>query len=796
MSGGSPQLDALRTPARRGLALLIVAWGAQAIITQTVLLREAIVLMSGSEFAWGVVLFAWLLGVAIGAAIGGRVAERLADQGRSTHTALVLVLLLLGVASCADIWFFRGARAWLGVDTGELLPLPKTAFAALLLVTPTSTFVGMAFPLACRVGRTAAADDGGLLSFGQVYTLESVGSLLGGTVFTFWMVEALAPIEAALVCLAVTAAIGTALLAMAANGRRRAVAPAVVAAAAIGMAALAGGRLNRGLVERRWHSIAPGYALVAEAETRYQNLAVGRRAGQFTLYSDGHVVADFPDPYTFVPLAHFWMCQHPSPRRVLVLGGGVEGLLAEILRHPVESVDYVEPDPRVIELVRPLLADADRRALADPRVAVHYTDARYFVKTQRDRFDLVIARLPDPTSALAARLYTDEFFGELRRAMTPKAVLCTMVAAAPGELSAASREYLASMRATLARRFADIIIGWGDPAQVLAATAPALISVEPSVLVGRFKERGIEAPLFDPAWFQGATDWLDPDKVSWRKRDLDAATSPPVSTDLWPIVYLQRLTLWERATSGGLATGPCLRIIEKLRSINLAEVIAAFVAMGLTTLVVYRLRGRSRAGWGDGAVVLSVGTTGLATMALSIIWLFAFQSLYGYVYQRIGWIIALFMGGLVIGCGAAARLAERADASRLQRIRRMLIGVDLLIALLAIGCPLALRGLGSLEAGRAGLVLVEGSISALVVMTGLLGGAAFPLAGRLRLSSTRRPGIAAGSVVGADHAGACVGALVCGILLVPVFGIVTAALLLAGTKAASAIAVGVCFRPT
>ena len=56
-------------------------------------------------------------------------------------------------------------------------------------------------------------------------------------------------------------------------------------------------------------------------------------------------------------------------------------------------------------------------ALNDPRVSVHHVDARYFVKTQRNRYDLVIARLPEPTSALRARLYTDEFYGELRRAM-------------------------------------------------------------------------------------------------------------------------------------------------------------------------------------------------------------------------------------------------------------------------------------------------------------------------------------------------------------------------------------------
>ena len=56
-----------RTPGCRvWLGLLVVGWGVQAIVIQSLLIREALVLMFGSELAWGLVLFAWLLGVAAG----------------------------------------------------------------------------------------------------------------------------------------------------------------------------------------------------------------------------------------------------------------------------------------------------------------------------------------------------------------------------------------------------------------------------------------------------------------------------------------------------------------------------------------------------------------------------------------------------------------------------------------------------------------------------------------------------------------------------------------------------------
>ena len=774
----------LHSAGRFWLTLLVLAWGVQAIVTQSLLVREALVLMYGSEFAWGVVLFAWLFGVAVGAGAGGWIAARL----KRTDIALVVVLMTLSAAACAELWVFRGARSWLGVEAGELLPLPKTAIAAVLFISPVSALVGLAFPLACcvRVGRAGAtgtdASSIGAQQLGNVYALESAGSLIGGAAFSFWAVERLAPIENALVCGVITAAASAGLLAATGRSRVGVVGLAVVAAGALLTAVAGGETLDRRLIERRWRNVASGYELCAEAESKYQNLAVGRRAGQFTLYCDGHVAADFPDPYTFTPLAHFWMCEHPSPKHVLVLGGGAEGLLAEILLHPIEHVDYVEPDPQQIELIRPFLAEADRRALDDPRVTVHHADARYFIKTQRDRFDLVIARLPEPTSALRARFYTAEFYAELRRSMTAASVLCMTVAAAPADLPTATAEYVASIRATLRQAFGQVTIGWGDTAQVLAATRAGLVTISPEELADRYTRRGVQSDLFDPLLF-GANDWLDPDKLQARAGQLDAVADVEISTDLRPVVYLQRLGLWEQMTSGEAG-----RVIAWLRSVKLGGLISALAVVSVLVLIGHRLRGRAPSGWADGAVVLSVGTTGLATMALSIVWLFAFQHLYGYVYQRIGWIIAVFMGGLVIGCALVSRRARRAAEAGAtpSYLWRRLVAVDVLIAVLAFVVPFILPALGRLQSTPLTLTLVEWAISILVAITGVLGGAAFALAAGLRSATAKDLATAAGSVDSADHAGACLGALLCGILLVPVFGTAAAAFLLAGVKLCSA----------
>jgi spermidine synthase len=328
-----------------------------------------------------------------------------------------------------------------------------------------------------------------------------------------------------------------------------------------------------------------------------------------------------------------------------------------------------------------------------------------------------------------------------------------------------------------------------------------LISIDAAELSRRYGERGVKAPMFNPLWFEGATDWLESDKIAQRARELDAATGVQISTDMRPAIYMQRLTLWERMTAG-----PSSRFIERLRAVGWGQVIAVLVMIGAGTQIACRLRARGAASaagrWASGAIVLSVGTTGFATMALSLIWLFAFQNLYGYVYQRIGWIIALFMGGLVIGCWLPGRAGREAPTSRLWF---RLIAVDVLIALLALAVPFVLPALDRMQSTRLAFTFVEVAISGMVAATGVLCGAGFALAGALRLGRANRPGASgelpeagpssaegvhagavAGTVVGADHAGACLGALLTGLFLVPVFGTAAAAMLLAGIKVCSA----------
>jgi hypothetical protein len=435
--------------------------------------------------------------------------------------------------------------------------------------------------------------------------------------------------------------------------------------------------------------------------------------------------------------------------------------------------------------MRARLDRVGREALADPRVRIRHEDVRRYVKTTRDSFDLVIARLPEPTSALRARLLTADFFGELRRVVADRSVLCLSAAATPGALSAASAEYLASLRATLATQFPEILVTWGNPAHVLAATAPNLLTRDSGELAARYDRRHVRSPSFDPLWFEGANDWLDGAKLRQRAHELDDAAGVTVATDARPLIFIQRLILLDRMTGGQAG-----RTIEQLRRVGWRSLVLAMGFVAVVVMLAGRRRGDPRHPWARGALWLSVASTGFTTMALSLVALFAFQNLYGYVYQRVAWIVAVFMAGLVIGSGGAARMLRRAR-SRAASLWVALFAIDLLLGVLAALVPHVLAILGR----SMRVTLSEWALLTVVAAVGVLGGGAFAVAGALQLGGE---GVARASarIVAADHTGACVGALLTGIHLVPILGVAQAAYLLAGMKIGAAGLLAATWRGT
>lgn len=124
-------------------------------------------------------------------------------------------------------------------------------------------------------------------------------------------------------------------------------------------------------------------------------------------------------------LTHVPMLAHGNARRVLIIGGGDGGILREVLRHPnVEQATMVEIDAGVVSFSREWLPTVSDGAFDDPRLNLVIADGAAFVRDATDRFDVVIIDSTDPIGP-GEVLFTDSFYGHVRRLLNPGGVVVT-----------------------------------------------------------------------------------------------------------------------------------------------------------------------------------------------------------------------------------------------------------------------------------------------------------------------------------------------------------------------------------
>ncbi|ARO88075.1 SAM-dependent methyltransferase [Nitrosospira lacus] len=97
--------------------------------------------------------------------------------------------------------------------------------------------------------------------------------------------------------------------------------------------------------------------------------------------------------------------QPHSPPHVLVLGAGAGSDVLQALYHGASKIDAVELDRNVIDLVQHRFRDFAGKLYTRPEVYVYEGEARGFVNTRDDRYDLIQVALLDSFGVASAGLY-------------------------------------------------------------------------------------------------------------------------------------------------------------------------------------------------------------------------------------------------------------------------------------------------------------------------------------------------------------------------------------------------------
>jgi len=414
--------------------LAVLALGIVSQVVQIVFLRELLMVFHGNELSLGIILAAWMLWVGGGSRMGAGLAKRYP----ATLAPVAVISTAIVALSVLSVFAVRVLRGLFAIDAGATFSVFDMALSCVVVMAPTGLLLGVQFVLLAQLWRESdgAEDTSGAE---KTYIGEAAGNIAGGILFSFLLVHVFNSFQAVLA----TGALMVAAIAVLAPGtglsRRRGSLLKPVLLGVLGVLGLLFAflePLDRWAYERQWQFFSPEYELVEIRQSRYGTISAAKREDQYSFFQSGNLVfssagPEVPSPameeQEAIEFAHFSMVQHPKPKRVLLIGGGMRGTAREIAAHPVEQVDYLELDPVLTDTARPYLHESTIKAIDGPRVTLIHTDGRLFLKQTDNTYDMILIDVPDPATAVLNRYYTEEFFREARSRMNPGGVFVTGV---------------------------------------------------------------------------------------------------------------------------------------------------------------------------------------------------------------------------------------------------------------------------------------------------------------------------------------------------------------------------------
>jgi spermidine synthase len=736
------------------LAFLLIGFAAT--VAQIIVLRELLTVFSGSELAVAVVLAAWLFWTALGGLLGGKISKyKFATQSLFGYLQSCCGLLLT-----ATIFFIRIARLLFHVGAGELVTLVQMLAISFLTLAPFCLLSGCLFSLACSL--LAALIPQWTRSPGLVYFLEGLGAGLGGLLFTLLLIHHFNAIQigaAISLCLCISGFV----LALQSSQRPWLHYP-VFFVSFLALLVVQQQNTNLDKISRQWQW--SGFHLITSEETIYGHIAVVDKENQLSFFETGLWNFAVPDQLSAEEAVHYALLQHPEPQNVILIGGGVSESLGQLLQHPsVRQVDYLELDPRLIELGKSHLPLQVTAALESPRVLVHYQDGRRYLAQTAKLYDAILVNLPEPYTAQINRFYTEEFFRLAAGRMRAGGVFFFTASASETALGPTRAKYLKLLQRTALSVFPEVVVFPGQTARYFCSNSRGTLTSRPETLVDRIKQRHLQLLYVQDHFML----WdLSPLRQETFMAMVDQADEGGLNSDLNLKAYAYNLLMLSSHYSQGTA-----RIFAFLSKRTIW--ITILLLLAVVILMSFRQRFSSKVRESPTIRILyGVATFGLSGISLEILIVFSFQIFFGYLYYKIGLLLALFMVGLAAGSFIFSYYPE-SWTTRL----KTLITFQIILACFCLALALVVIYFHNRPTLAYDNFFYREAFSLLSVVAGFIGGTHFPLANRLLLKKQTRVGPVAGLIYSVDLLGSFLGCLLVGLVFIPSVGILQTLLILA-----------------
>jgi predicted membrane-bound spermidine synthase len=391
-------------------------------------------------YAFSAMLATYLLGLVLGAFICAKFLAHRKNRLLANFAQLQVLIATAGMVTVALLGRSRNILAVigplperLGIPSHILEPLAGTAEIMLLclvvFLVPT-TLIGVGFPLASELTIHHLSALGRRL--GKLYALNTLAGTLGSLTAAFLVLPCLGTqasltllIALNLLLFAVTIASQPSL-----RGDRRLWRLGLEGVLACGIGLWFMGPRYLADAQTRFE----GGRVLAFQEARDATFVVmgyhSKTAGTYQqLLVNGKSYANNAPPgrrYMAV-LGHLPALLHPSPRSALVACVGTGTTVGALTVHPsVQTIKAVDLSQAVFDFA-PLFEPLNHRFHVQPQVQNIVADARHYLLTREEAFDVITFEPPPPQDAGVVNLYSREFYQLAKRRLAPGGVVTQWV---------------------------------------------------------------------------------------------------------------------------------------------------------------------------------------------------------------------------------------------------------------------------------------------------------------------------------------------------------------------------------
>lgn len=420
--------------------------GGCALAAQVVWTRLLSLLLGGTVYTFSIIVGVFLIGLGIGSGFGALLPR---TRVRPRLALAVCQLLLTAAIAWAALMMARSLPYWPinpMLSTSPWFAFQIDVARCLWAILPAACLWGASFPLALAAAASPGQDPGRLV--GGVYAANTIGAVIGALAASLLLIPWFGTQQAQQLLIALSAAGGLLVLAtrtrLARTGtpttyqlpaRPLEIGGRVVVMALAGVAvwlAVSVPAVPPLLVAYGRYMVTwLGHADVLYMDEGINaSVAVSREDDAVRFHVSGKVEASNQpqDMRLQRMLAHLPALVHSNPGSALVVGLGAGVTAGSFVPYPtIRKIVISEIEPLIPKVVAGYFTRENNAVLHDPRVTVVYDDARHYVLTTRDTFDIITSDPIHPWVKGSATLYTREYFELVRQRLNPGGVVTQWV---------------------------------------------------------------------------------------------------------------------------------------------------------------------------------------------------------------------------------------------------------------------------------------------------------------------------------------------------------------------------------